>query len=101
VINSGVAEFDENNKIISFIEKPKENETTSHWVNSAIYYLNPKILNYIPWFGLNKYSDFAKDVFPLLLKNNIPFYGVCTDTIVKSFDTPNLLEENNINLDSI
>jgi NDP-sugar pyrophosphorylase family protein len=101
VTNSGVAEFDENNKIISFIEKPKENETISHWVNSAIYYLNPEILKFIPWFGIHNYSDFSKDIFPLLLKNKTSFYGICTDTIVKSFDTPNMLAENNINLDSI
>ena len=97
VTNSGVAEFDEHNKIISFLEKPKQNETTSHWVNSAIYYLNPQILNYIP----EEYSDFSNDIFPNLLKNNISFYGVCSSTTVKAFDTPKLLKENNINLDFI
>ena len=92
VSNSGVAEFDENSKILSFIEKP-EKETSSHWVNAGIYYLNPKILKYIP-LG---YSDFSKDIFPTLLKENISFYGICENTIVRAFDTPEMLK-NNTNL---
>ena len=95
VENSGVAEFDDNGKILSFIEKPKPNETTSHWVNASVYYLDPKIIDYIP----EGYSDFSKDIFPLLLKNNIPIYGICTNNIVKAFDTPDMLIKNNINLD--
>lgn len=93
VTNSGVAEFDENNKILSFIEKPK-NETISHWVNAGIYYMVPEILNYIP----DGYSDFSNDIFPKLLDENIPFYGVCSNTNVKAFDTPEMLIKNNIQL---
>ena len=94
VTNSGVAEFDKENRIISFIEKPKENETSSHWVNAGIYYLQPKILDFIP----DGYSDFAKDIFPSLLKNNFPIYGVCENIELKAFDTPEMLIKNNINL---
>jgi len=95
VENSGVAEFDKTGKVLSFIEKPKPNETTSHWVNASIYYLNPEILNYIP----KGYFDFSKDIFPFLLKNNIPFYGECSNTIVRAFDTPDMLLKNNLNKD--
>jgi NDP-sugar pyrophosphorylase family protein len=94
VINSGVAEFDKNNRIISFIEKPKLNETNSHWVNAGIYYLQPEILNFIP----DGYSDFSKDIFPFLLKNDIPFYGICENVELISIDTPEMLIENNVNL---
>lgn len=87
VTNSGVAEFD-NGRITSFIEKPKQND--NHWVNAGIYYLNPDILNYIP----DGYSDFSKDIFPLLLKKDIPFYGICTDATVKAFDTPEMMIKN-------
>ena len=93
VTNSGVAEFDNDGKILSFIEKPKQDETSSHWVNAGIYYLNFKILKYIP----TGYSDFSKDIFPVLLNNNIIFYGISENTIVKAFDTPEMLK-NNINL---
>ena len=95
VVNSGVAKFDNNGRIISFIEKPKINETDSHWVNGGIYYLNPEILNYIP----NGCSDFSNDIFPKLLKNNVPFYGICSDILIKSFDTVEMLIKNNVNLD--
>lgn len=87
VSHSGVAEFDENFRITKFIEKPKEGETQSHWVNAGIYFLSVDILNYIP-VGI---SDFAKDIFPKLLEMNIPIFGVCSDTIVKAFDTLEML----------
>lgn len=96
VTNSGVAEFD-NYRIISFIEKPKQNETSSHWVNAGIYYLKPEILNYIP----NGISDFSKDIFPKLLENNIPFYGLCIDLNVSAFDTPEMLKENKLKFDVV
>jgi len=94
VENSGVAEFDNNSKILSFIEKPKSGETSSHWVNAGVYFLNNQILDYIP----KDYSDFSMDIFPILLKNNISIYGICSNTIVKAFDTPDMLK-NNLNLD--
>ena len=90
VENSGVAEFDENGRILSFIEKPEPGETNSQWVNAGVYYLNPKIMDFIP----EGYSDFSKDIFPLLLKNNIPIYGICGNSIVKAFDTPEMLLKN-------
>lgn len=90
VSTSGVAEFDNNGKILKFIEKPKPGETNSHWVNAGIYYLDPSIFDAIP----NKFSDFGRDIFPMLLRNNIPLYGVCLDSEVRAFDTPEMLKNN-------
>ncbi len=87
VSQSGVAEFDEHDKIIKFVEKPKEGETESKWVNAGIYFLSPKVLDFIP-IG---FSDFAKDIFPKLLRNQIPLYGVKQKEIVRAFDTPEML----------
>jgi NDP-sugar pyrophosphorylase family protein len=87
---SGVAEFDPSFRITSFIEKPKQDETLSHWVNAGIYYLSPKIVNFIS----DGISDFASDIFPMLLQKNIPIYGVCEKTDVKAFDTLEMLEKN-------
>jgi len=89
ITNSGVAEFDTNNKILSFIEKPKTNETKSNWANAGIYHLSNQILKYIP----NGFSDFSKDIFPLLLKNNIPFHGTKSNVVVKAIDTPEMLSK--------
>ncbi|MEO8949192.1 MAG: nucleotidyltransferase family protein [Mucilaginibacter sp.] len=86
---SGVAEFDANGKVLKFIEKPLPGETESHWVNAGIYYLQPDIFDAIP----DKYSDFGRDIFPMLLRNDVPIYGVCLDSEVYAFDTPKMLSE--------
>lgn len=86
VIHSGVAEFDENLRIKQFIEKPKTGETESHWVNAGIYYLNPRILDYIP----DGFSDFGRQIFPELLRLGLPLHGICENKEVKVFDTPEM-----------
>jgi len=83
VAQSGVAEFDKDFKLIRFIEKPKYNESLSRWVNAGIYFVSPKIINFIP----RGFSDFGTDIFPNLLNNGIPIYGVCENTNVIAFDT--------------
>ena len=83
---SGVAEFDEDQRIVRFIEKPKQGETLSHWVNAGIYLLHPRIFDYIP----AGFSDFARDVFPPLLARNVPLYGICQKAEVRAFDTPEM-----------
>jgi NDP-sugar pyrophosphorylase family protein len=88
--HSGVAEFDKNQRIIKFIEKPKTGESESHWVNAGIYCLKNEILSFIP----EGTSDFSKDIFPELLRNNIAVYGICNETDVKAFDTPEMYTQN-------
>jgi NDP-sugar pyrophosphorylase family protein len=90
VSHSGVAEFDDEGKVLRFIEKPKKGESESHWVNAGIYYLNPKILEYIP----DGFSDFGKQIFPNLLSENMSLYGVCEQKEVKVFDTPEMYKKN-------
>ena len=90
VSTSGVADFNPEFRILNFIEKPKPGETNSNWVNAGIYYLKPEILDLIP----EGFSDFAKDIFPLLLRQNIPIYGVCDHSEVIAFDTPEMFKNN-------
>jgi len=89
VIHSGVAEFDKNDKILKFIEKPRPGVTDSKWVNAGVYLLKPEIFKYIP----SGFSDFGKDVFSSLLKQNVPIYGVKQKKDVKVFDTPEMLKK--------
>jgi len=86
----GVAEFDGDDKILRFIEKPKRGETESHWVNAGIYYLNPHIYEFIP-FGN---SDFGKDIFPNILADKKSLYAVYRKINFKVFDTPELYNKN-------
>ena len=90
VSTSGVADFNAELKILNFIEKPKYGETNSNWVNAGIYFLKPDILKLIP----EGFSDFAKNIFPLLLSQDIPIYGVCDNSDVIAFDTPEMLKKN-------
>lgn len=90
VSQSGVGEFASDGRIIKFLEKPKAGTSDSHWVNAGIYYLNPEILDRIP----NGFSDFGKDIFPILLKMGIPLYGVCGDVDIKAFDTVEMIKQN-------
>lgn len=96
VTESGVAEFDDNGKILRFIEKPKYGETTSKWVNAGIYYLHPKIFDFIP----EGFSDFGRDIFPKLIENNIPLFGVFYFEELYSFDTPDQLIKNKGNYET-
>ena len=86
VVHSGVAEFDNEKKIVRFIEKPRQGETKSHWVNAGVYYLSHSIINFIP----SAFSDFGRQVFPSLLERNLSLYGVCERKDVSVFDTPEL-----------
>ena len=90
VCQSGVAELANDGRITTFIEKPAPNQTNSHWVNAGIYVINKDIFKFIP----QGFSDFGKDIFPLLLKNNIPMYGVCFSNEVLAFDTPEMYYKN-------
>ena len=86
VSESGVAEFNSDDSIIKFIEKPKPGSTDSHWVNAGIYLLRPDIIDFIP----DGFSDFGKDIFPRLLENKVPLYGVRDKAAVFAFDTPEM-----------
>ena len=88
--HSGVAEFAKDGRILRFIEKPKEGETDSHWVNAGVYLLNNSTLDLIS----DGFFDFGKDVFPLMLKRNIPLYGICNDSEVKAFDNLEMYNQN-------
>lgn len=88
VSQSGVGEFDRDGRVTGFIEKPSPGTTSSHWVNAGIYLLNPAILKYIP----EGFSDFGRDIFPLLLRENVPLYGVRSRVSLKAFDTLELLK---------
>jgi len=64
----GVVIANEEGKIEKFLEKPSWGEVFSDTINTGIYIIEPEILDYIPK-GSN--FDFAKDLFPLLMKEDI------------------------------
>lgn len=72
----GIVITDESGRIVRFLEKPSWGEVFSDTVNTGIYILEPEVLNY---YSKGDSFDFSKDLFPKLLKDNIPMFGYITD----------------------
>ena len=75
--SSSIIILNKKQQITKFIEKPKNRDLASvksgfKLVNSGIYILKNSILRCIP---KNSFSDFALDVFPMLLKRNEKLVG--------------------------
>lgn len=65
VSHFGVVVTDENGFIKEFQEKPAIEDAKSNYINTGIYIFNYEIFKFIPE---NTFYDFAKNVFPELLK---------------------------------
>lgn len=68
----GVVITGEDGRIERFLEKPSWGEVFSDTVNTGIYILEPKVMNY---FEKGCQFDFSKDLFPKLLADGAPIYG--------------------------
>jgi NDP-sugar pyrophosphorylase family protein len=84
VTSSGMVEITEDNQVISYVEKPKKEDVTSNYVNAGFYYLNPRILDYIPG---DRFFDFSYHVFPAMLENGEKLYAVKMDMPIIGIDT--------------
>ncbi|MCR4428144.1 MAG: mannose-1-phosphate guanyltransferase [Caldiserica bacterium] len=71
----GIVITEESGRIHSFLEKPTWGEVFSDTVNTGIYVLEPEVLEKIP---PDLPFDFSKDLFPALLKEGVPLYGMIT-----------------------
>lgn len=67
VSHFGVVVTDKQGFITEFQEKPSIEDAKSDYINTGIYIFNYEIFNYIPE---NTFFDFAKNVFPELLKTS-------------------------------
>ncbi|MHB8395909.1 MAG: sugar phosphate nucleotidyltransferase [Thermoplasmataceae archaeon] len=67
----GVAEL-KNGIIKRFMEKPSPGEAFSNLVNAGAYVIEPEILDHIP---ADVPYDFAKELFPDLMRNGINLHG--------------------------
>ncbi|HEV7918341.1 MAG TPA: NDP-sugar synthase [Solirubrobacterales bacterium] len=68
--NRGVL-HDADGRITGFQEKPDPTEALSDLGNCGIYVFSPEIFDYFPQ---TDFVDWAQDVFPVLLQNDVPFY---------------------------
>jgi mannose-1-phosphate guanylyltransferase len=67
----GVVLHDRAGRITGFQEKPRPEEALSDLGNCGIYMFNPEIFDYFPE---RPFVDWAQDVFPVLLENDVPFH---------------------------
>jgi mannose-1-phosphate guanylyltransferase len=67
----GVVLHDRDGRITGFQEKPEPAEALSDLGNCGIYVFSPEIFDYFPD---GPFADWAHDVFPALLENDVPFY---------------------------
>ena len=68
----GVVITNDDGSVRQFLEKPSWSEVFSDTVNTGIYVLEPKVLNYCP---SSQSFDFSQDLFPILMRNGDPIYG--------------------------
>lgn len=71
----GIVIVDDDGSVVKFLEKPSWGEVFSDTVNTGIYILEPEVLKY---YRKGDNFDFSKDLFPRLLKDNIPMFGYVT-----------------------
>jgi mannose-1-phosphate guanylyltransferase len=67
----GVVLHDRDGRITGFQEKPRPDEALSDLGNCGIYVFSPEIFDYFPD---RPFADWAQDVFPTLLANDVPFH---------------------------
>lgn len=101
IYKSGVVAIDKNNLMIDFMEKPRlghrglSNEydnrdcSQSGLINTGVYLLNKKIIDFIP----RGKSDFGKDVFPNLIKKRISMHGYIFEAPLIAIDTIELYKK--------
>ena len=84
--DSTIVKIDKNKKIINLVEKP--GETWGRYGNlttTPLYILKKNVIEFILE---NKEIDFAKDVFPQMIKKNKKLFGYITKEYSKDIGTP-------------
>jgi mannose-1-phosphate guanylyltransferase len=104
----GVVIAGEDGRIQGFQEKPDPAEALSDLANTCIYMFRSEIFDFFPAPGTSKaakpddapeFADWAMDVFPALLENDLPFYSHEIDAYWN--DIGNLEELRQSNLDAL
>ena len=75
-LDFGVVITAEDGKIERFLEKPTWGQVFSDTINTGIYVIEPWVLDYIP---AGESYDFSGDLFPKLMEDGHPLYGIAVD----------------------
>lgn len=89
--DSTIVKIDKNNKLLNFIEKPGVNwKKYGNLTATSLYILKKEVVNFI---AEDKTADFAKDVFPKMLKKGKRLFGYVTEEYAKDLGTPQRYKE--------
>ena len=88
----GVVETSKGDRVNRFIEKPRAEEVTSHWINAGVYILEPSVLGCIP---KDTFYMFEQGVFPQLLEKREPVYAYKSDAYWIDMGTPSKYQQLN------
>lgn len=61
----GAVELDSENRVVSFVEKPRKQPVGESWVNAGVYVIRPSVLSKIP---KGRRASLELDVFPKLMR---------------------------------
>ncbi len=84
--DSTVVKTDKNNKLLNFIEKPGDSwKKYGNLTTTSLYILKKEVINFIE---SDMEVDFAKDIFPKMLKKDKKIFGYITSEYAKDIGTP-------------
>lgn len=86
---AGVVAFDGRFRITRLAEKPAASDVFSDWANAGIYFCGPTVLRYVSTHGP---QDFARDLFPAMLRDGCHLLASPTTARVIDFGAPERLE---------
>jgi NDP-sugar pyrophosphorylase family protein len=66
----GAVELDAENKVVSFVEKPRKQIIGESWVNAGVYVVRPSVFSKIP---KGKRASLELDIFPKLMREGAIF----------------------------
>lgn len=101
----GVVIAAEDGRIQGFQEKPDPAEALSDLANTCIYMFRAEVFDYFPAPGTSKaagvddpaaFADWAMDVFPALLENDVPFYSHEIDAYWNDIGNVDELRQSNL-----
>ena len=81
----GLVITDKAGRVTGFVEKPSWERVVTDHVSTGIYVLSPDALDYVP---VGQQFDFARDLFPQLLKEGVPIRGRIMDGYWCDIGTP-------------
>ncbi|MBN2066581.1 MAG: NDP-sugar synthase [Candidatus Thermoplasmatota archaeon] len=68
----GVADAQQDGKIVGFVEKPRPEDAPSNLINAGAYLLEPEVLEYIE---TGRLVSMEKEIFPQIITDTGKFYG--------------------------